>query len=276
VGYRGNQGTQQLCLPAVGSGDHSVRRQGYLLWPRAGAGRGKGTQGGLHVPEHPIDAPQGAGSWRRRQGDGAFRAPPGAGPHRVRALEVPDVVRFIVPRIGAPRSKGPPAPVAHRAGTFSLFLLPGGHPRCFTPELIPAVAEEAEGSISLGVVEEEVALEDEGEVLEVSRRQYLRGAVSVVASNFSAGTEALAQCSAAKRRAIMMVDASGTAASPAVSSHQLRSRHVSAASASSHGPLTARLTHAIGGPLALRSLRRARSQARLLGATVGVLDTGVS
>jgi hypothetical protein len=73
-----------------------------------------------------------------------------------------------------------------------LFLLPGGRPRCFTPELIPAAAEEAEGSISLGVVEEEVALEEEGEVPEVSRRLYLRGAAGIVASNPRAGTEALA------------------------------------------------------------------------------------
>jgi hypothetical protein len=42
------------------------------------------------------------------------------------------------------------------------------------------------------------------------------------------------------------------------------------------------LTHAVGGPssfwgpLALRSLKRVRSRARLSGATVGVLDTGES
>jgi hypothetical protein len=163
-----------------------------------------------------------------------------------------------------------------------LFLLPGGHPRHFAPELVPAAAEEAEGSIGLGVVEEEVALEEEGEVPEVLRRLYLRGVAGVVASNLSAGTEALAQRSAAKRRAIMTIDASGTAASPAVSSHQLRSCHVSAAPASSHGPLTAWLTRAVGGPssfwgpLALRSLKRAHLRAKLPGATVGVLDTGVS
>jgi hypothetical protein len=93
-----------------------------------------------------------------------------------------------------------------------------------------------------------MALEEEGEVPEVSRRPYLRGAASIVASNLSAGTEALVRCSAVKRRAIMMVDASGTAASPTVSSHQLRSRHASATSASSHGPLTAWLTCAVGGP----------------------------
>jgi hypothetical protein len=80
-------------------------------------------------------------------------------------------------------------------------------------------AEEAEGSIVWGSVEKEVALEEEGEVLEVSRRLYLRGAASIEVSNLSAGIEALAQRSAAKRRAIMTVDASGTAALPAISSH---------------------------------------------------------
>jgi hypothetical protein len=53
-------------------------------------------------------------------------------------------------------------------------------------------AEEAEGSIAWGSVEEEVALEEEGEVPEVSRRLYLRDAASVEASNLSAGIKALA------------------------------------------------------------------------------------
>jgi hypothetical protein len=44
--------------------------------------------------------------------------------------------------------------------------------------------------MSLGDVEEEVALEEGGEVPEVSRRLYLRGTASVVVSNLSAGTEA--------------------------------------------------------------------------------------
>jgi hypothetical protein len=192
--------------------------------------------------------PEARGAGAAAKGDGAFRAPLGVGPRRVRALEVPGAVRFAVPRIGAPRRRGPPAPGAHRVGTFSLFLLPRGRSRRFAPELVPAAAEEAEGSIGLGIVEEEMAQEEEGEVPEVSRRPYLRGAAGVIASNLSTGTEALAQRSAVKRRAIMTVDASGTAASPAVSSHQLRSRHASAASASSHGPLTARLTRAVGGP----------------------------
>jgi hypothetical protein len=51
-------------------------------------------------------------------------------------------------------------------------------------------------------------------VPEVSRRTYLREASSVDASNPSAGIEALAQCSAVKRRIIMMVDASENVASP--------------------------------------------------------------
>jgi hypothetical protein len=73
-----------------------------------------------------------------------------------------------------------------------LFLLPGGRPRRFIPELDPAAAEEAEGSIAWGSVEEEVAPEEEGEVPKVSRRLYLRGTASVKASNISTGIEALA------------------------------------------------------------------------------------
>jgi hypothetical protein len=42
-------------------------------------------------------------------------------------------------------------------------LLPRGHPWRFAPELDSAAAEEVEGSIGLGSVEEEVALEEEGE-----------------------------------------------------------------------------------------------------------------
>jgi hypothetical protein len=101
--------------------------------------------------------------------------------------------------------QGAAAPGVHRAGIFALFLLPGGRPRCFAPELDSAAAAEAEGSIGLGSVEEEAALEEEGEVPEVSRRLYLRGVAGVDASNLSAGIEALAQRSAAKRRAIMTV-----------------------------------------------------------------------
>jgi hypothetical protein len=54
-------------------------------------------------------------------------------------------------------------------------------------------------------VEEEVALEEGGEVPGVSRRLYLRGASGVDASNLSMGIEASAQRSAVKRRAIMTV-----------------------------------------------------------------------
>jgi hypothetical protein len=64
-------------------------------------------------------------------------------------------------------------------GIFALFLLPGGRPWRLTPELDSTATEEAEGSKGSGSVEEEVALEEEGEVPEVSRRLYLRGAAGV-------------------------------------------------------------------------------------------------
>jgi hypothetical protein len=252
--------------------------------PGASASGGRGPRAASTSLSARFVLPEawGAGASAAARGNGAFRAPPGAGPRRVRVLEVAGAARFAVPHIGAPRCKGPPAPGAYQAGTFSLFLLPGGRPRHFAPELVPVVVEEAEGSIGLGVVKEEMALEEEGEVPEVSRRLYLRDAAGVVASNLSVGTEALAQCSAVKRRTIVTVDASRTAASPAVLSHQLRSCQASAVSASSHGPLTAQLTHVVGGPSsfwgppALRPLERARSRSGLLWATVDVLDTGVS
>jgi hypothetical protein len=48
--------------------------------------------------------------------------------------------------------QGPPALGVHRAGIFALFLLPGGCPRRFTPELDPVAVEEAEGSIAWGAL----------------------------------------------------------------------------------------------------------------------------
>jgi hypothetical protein len=84
-----------------------------------------------------------------------------------------------MPNIGAPMRRGSPTLGVHRAGTFALFLLPGGRPRRFVPEPDPAAAEEAEGSIAWGSVEGEVALEKEGEVPEVSRRLHLKGAADI-------------------------------------------------------------------------------------------------
>jgi hypothetical protein len=85
-------------------------------------------------------------------GDGAFRVPLGAGPRRVKALEAPGAARFASSCLGAPMHRGPPAPGVHWVGIFALFLLPGGLLRCFTPELDPAAAEEAEGSIAWGAL----------------------------------------------------------------------------------------------------------------------------
>jgi hypothetical protein len=84
-------------------------------------------------------------------GNGAFGTPPGAGPRRVKAMEVPGAARFAAPCIGAPMRRGPPALGAQRAGTFGLFLLPGGRPQRFAPELAdPTTAVEAEGSMARG------------------------------------------------------------------------------------------------------------------------------
>jgi hypothetical protein len=96
--------------------------------------------------------PEAWGAGAAATGDGAFGAPPGTGSRRVKALEAPGAVRFASSCIGAPMRRGPPAPVVHRAGTFALFLLPRGRPRCFIPELNPAAAEEAEGSIAWGAL----------------------------------------------------------------------------------------------------------------------------
>jgi hypothetical protein len=81
-----------------------------------------------------------------------------------------------MPNIGALMRRGSPTLGVHRAGTFALFLLPGGRPRRFVPEPNPAAAE---GSIAWGSVEGEVALEKEGEVPEVSRRLHLKGAADI-------------------------------------------------------------------------------------------------
>jgi hypothetical protein len=67
-------------------------------------------------------------------------------------LEAPGVARFASSCLGAPMRRGPLALGVHRAGIFALFLLPGGHPWRFTPELDPAAAEEAEGSIAWGAL----------------------------------------------------------------------------------------------------------------------------
>jgi hypothetical protein len=94
--------------------------------------------------------PEARGAGAAASGDGKFRAPPRAGPLRVRAPEVPEATRFASPYLGAPMRRGPPAPGVHRARTFALFPLPGGRPRRFAPELDPAAAAELKGSMSSG------------------------------------------------------------------------------------------------------------------------------
>jgi hypothetical protein len=140
VGPRADEGSQHRRRQVARSGNHSVRWRGRKI-----CSGGKGAQGGLHLPKYPVNAPWGAGSRRRE-----FIAPPGAGSLRVRAPEVPEEARFASSCLGAPMQRGPPVPGVHRARIFALFQLPGGRPWHFAPELDPAAATEAEGSISLG------------------------------------------------------------------------------------------------------------------------------
>jgi hypothetical protein len=84
-------------------------------------------------------------------GDGAAKAPPGAGPRRVRAEEALGAARFSVPRTGALMHRGPLAPGTPTAGTFGLFLLPKGRPRRLFPgPEHPAAVEEEDGSMAHG------------------------------------------------------------------------------------------------------------------------------
>jgi hypothetical protein len=62
----------------------------------------------------------------------------------------------------------------------------------------PAAPKEAEGSIAQEVSEEEVVLEEVGEVPRASRRLHLKGTAGVEVSSPSKGIGALAQRSAVK------------------------------------------------------------------------------
>jgi hypothetical protein len=91
-------------------------------------------------------------------------------------MEVPGAARFSAPCIGAPMRRGPAALGAQMVGTFGLFLLPGGRPRCFAPELEdPAAEEEAEGSMAQGrCLGKRAVLEVAIKVPRASRKQHLK------------------------------------------------------------------------------------------------------
>jgi hypothetical protein len=182
------------------SGNHSVRRRGRRICSR---GRGPRVASTSRSTRSMFPGARGVGA--AASGDGEFRAPPSAGPLRVRAPEVPEAARFTSSCLGAPMRRGPPAPGVHRARIFTLFPLPGGASVALGPRAWSSGGVGGGGVHQLGGVKEEVALEEGGEVPEVSRRLYLRGASGVDVSNISAGIEALARCSAVKRRAIMTV-----------------------------------------------------------------------
>jgi hypothetical protein len=92
-------------------------------------------------------------------------------------MEVPGAAQFSVPCIGTPMCRGPAALGDQRAGTFGLFLLPGGRPRRFTPKLedLAVAAEEAEGSMAQGrCLWERAVLEKASEVPRASRKKHLK------------------------------------------------------------------------------------------------------
>jgi hypothetical protein len=80
-------------------------------------------------------------------------------------MVVPGAARFSAPCIGASMRRGPLTPGAQRAGTFGLFLLPGGRPRRFAPELEDPAAE---------VSWEVVVLEEASEVPRALRKLHLK------------------------------------------------------------------------------------------------------
>jgi hypothetical protein len=125
------------------SGNHSVCR-----WGRRICSRGRGPRAASTSRRTRSTLPGARGAGAAASGDGKFRAPPHAGPLRVRAPEVLEAAWFASSCLGAPMQRGPLAPSVHRARIFTLFPLPEGRSRRLAPELGPAAA--TEGSISLG------------------------------------------------------------------------------------------------------------------------------
>jgi hypothetical protein len=146
LGPRRDEGSQHLRRPAAGSRDQSGRGGCHLLWPWGIHNRGEGPRAASTSRSARSMLPAGRGACiATATGDGVFRAPPGAGPRRVKAVEVPRAAQFAALCVGTLMRRGPPAPSVHRAGALALFLLPGGRPRRLAPELAdPVAAEEAE------------------------------------------------------------------------------------------------------------------------------------
>jgi hypothetical protein len=90
-------------------------------------GRGPRMAPASRSAQSMLPAERGAGV-AATSGYGAARAPPGAGPRRVKAPEDPGAAWFSAPYVGAPMRRGPLALGAKMAGTFGLFLLPGRVP----------------------------------------------------------------------------------------------------------------------------------------------------
>jgi hypothetical protein len=167
--------------------------------------QGRGAQGGLHLPEDSVDASRGAGSRRRRQRRWRVQSASAHGTPECHGAGGPQggAARLILPR----RADAEGAAGAGRPSGRDLHLDPAarGASAALSPGAWTSGGDGGRGVHQLRGAEEEVALEEGGEVPEVSRRLYLRGASGVDASNPCAGIEALAQCSTVKRRIIMTV-----------------------------------------------------------------------
>jgi hypothetical protein len=127
VGPQRNEGSQHLRRQAAGSCDYSNHTgRAISCGPGSPTAGGRGPRAASTCRSTRSMLPGARGADAAATGDGAFRAPLGAGPRRVKALEVPGAARPATPCIGTPMHRGPPVPGVHRAGTFAMFLLPGG------------------------------------------------------------------------------------------------------------------------------------------------------
>jgi hypothetical protein len=159
----------------------------------------EGAQDGCGLPKSPIDAPCSVrGGIATVRGDDVTKAPRVARSQRIRAKEALRAARFSQPRTSALVRRGPPTPGAPMVGSFGLFLLPRGHPRCFFLMVVdPVMAEEEEGSMAPGVLSlflgNEVALGASGVKRRMRRPCNLKRVASVETSCPSMGIGAMAK-----------------------------------------------------------------------------------
>jgi hypothetical protein len=105
AGSRPDEGSQHRRHQGARSGDHSVH-----WWGQRICSRGRGPRAASTSQSTRSMLPRARGAGAAASGDGEFRAPPGAGPLRVRAPEAPEAARFASSCLSAPMQRGLPAP----------------------------------------------------------------------------------------------------------------------------------------------------------------------